>query len=74
MADNGFDDFELLFRRLYPLAGWLAYRIVGNRESAEDTSRPKRVPGRSPVGVMLVGSLIVRRGSRAWHRTSPWMR
>lgn len=38
MADNDFDDFELLFSRLYPLAARLAYRIVGNRESAEDVA------------------------------------
>lgn len=36
MTDDDFDDFELVFARLYPLVARLAYRIVGNRESAED--------------------------------------
>jgi RNA polymerase sigma-70 factor (ECF subfamily) len=38
MGDGDFDDFELSFRRLYPQAARLAYRIVGNRESAEDVA------------------------------------
>jgi RNA polymerase sigma factor (sigma-70 family) len=36
VGDDDFDDFELLFGRLYPQAARLAYRIVGSRESAED--------------------------------------
>lgn len=32
------DDFDPVFRRLYPLAASLAYRIVGDRESAEDVA------------------------------------
>ena len=32
------DDFDPVFRRLYPLAARLAYRIVGDRESAEDVA------------------------------------
>jgi RNA polymerase sigma factor (sigma-70 family) len=35
---EGDDDFEPVFRRLYPLAARLAYRILGDRELAEDVA------------------------------------
>ena len=39
MGDDGdFDDFEPVFRRLFPMAGRLAYRILGDRELAEDVA------------------------------------
>lgn len=33
---EGGDDFDLVFRRLFPRAALLAYRIVGDRDQAED--------------------------------------
>lgn len=35
---KGDDDYDPVFRRLFPLAALLAYRIVGDRDQAEDVA------------------------------------